>query len=89
VWLNPPYARGLIDAFVLKLVDEVQAGRVSAAILLIHNYTDTGWFHASAEARRCFCLLSGRARFVDVFGRLGLIVRLDEPATTRAQRAVA
>jgi phage N-6-adenine-methyltransferase len=64
VWLNPPYARGLIDAFVLKLVDEVWAGRVTAAILLTHNYTDTGWFHAAANAAQAFCLLSGRVHFI-------------------------
>jgi phage N-6-adenine-methyltransferase len=64
VWLNPPYARGLIDAFVLKLIDEVQAGRVSAAILLVHNYTDTAWFHAAIKACRVFCLLRGRVHFI-------------------------
>ena len=101
VWLNPPYARGLIEPFVSKLVEEFQSGHVREAILLTHNYTDTGWFHTAAVASQAICLLRGRvhfvapsgeecsptqgqaffffgerkARFADVFGRLGLILR--------------
>ena len=34
VWLNPPYAAGLVDAFVAKLLEEIDAGRVTQAIVL-------------------------------------------------------
>ena len=45
VWLNPPYAQPLMPQFVAKLVEEVGDGRVTQAICLTHNYTDTAWFH--------------------------------------------
>jgi hypothetical protein len=33
VWLNPPYHRGLLPAFVDKLVGEIEARRVVAAAI--------------------------------------------------------
>ena len=45
VWLNPPYVQPFIARFVVKMVAERRAGRVTAAIMLTHNYTDTAWFH--------------------------------------------
>jgi ParB family chromosome partitioning protein len=70
VWLNPPYAQPEIANFVEKLIDEYVAGRVSQAILLTHNFSDTQWFHAAARAARVFCLTKGRVRFVDTDGNL-------------------
>jgi phage N-6-adenine-methyltransferase len=63
VWLNPPYAQPLIQQFVDKLVEEVEAGNVTEAILLTHNYTDTGWFHAAERAAANICFTRGRIRF--------------------------
>ena len=48
VWLNPPYSRDLIGRFVDKLLLEILAGRTQQAILLVHAYTDTGWFRRAA-----------------------------------------
>jgi len=64
VWINPPYARDLLPRFVDKLLAEIDAGRVTEAILLVNNCTDAGWFHAAK--RRCAALLfsSGRIRFL-------------------------
>jgi phage N-6-adenine-methyltransferase len=70
VWLNPPYAQPFIASFVLKLVTEVRAGRVTAAILLTHNYTDTAWFHEAASACAAICFTRGRVRFVSPSGEL-------------------
>jgi phage N-6-adenine-methyltransferase len=70
VWLNPPYAQPFIASFVLKLVTEVRAGRVTAAILLTHNYTDTTWFHEAASACAAICFTRGRVRFVSPSGEL-------------------
>jgi hypothetical protein len=64
VWLNPPFATGLIERFINKLVDEIRSGRVSASIALTYNHTDTGWFHAAARAAYSICLLSGRVYFL-------------------------
>ena len=68
VWLNPPYAQPAIGNFVEKLVAEYAAGRVTDAIMLTHNYTDTGWFHLAAASAAAICLTRGRIRFVDAAG---------------------
>jgi len=52
VWLNPPYSRGVISRFVNKLLTEYHAGRVTAAILLTNNFTDTKWWQAAAKLKR-------------------------------------
>jgi ParB family chromosome partitioning protein len=44
VFLNPPYNRNLAPAFISKLLQELEAGRTTAAILLTNNCTDTDWF---------------------------------------------
>lgn len=68
VFLNPPYAQPYIAQFVEKLVAEVNALRVTEAILLTHNYTDTAWFH-NAEARcNAICFTRGRIGFLSPSG---------------------
>lgn len=68
VWMNPPYAQPYIEQFVRKLVGEVEAGRIVAAVALTHNYTDTSWFHCAAEACSALCFTRGRIRFVSPEG---------------------
>jgi phage N-6-adenine-methyltransferase len=63
VWLNPPYSHPLIVAFIAKLIEEVEAGRTTAAILLTHNHTDTAWFHRAEAVAKLICFTSGRIRF--------------------------
>ena len=68
IWLNPPYSQPDITRFVDKLLAEIDAGRVCQAILLTHNYTDTGWFHAAAGKSAAICFTRGRIRFVSATG---------------------
>lgn len=68
VWLNPPYAQPLIAQFAEKVAQEYQAGRVTAAIVLTHNYTDTAWFQDLAAAASAICFTRGRVRFVSPTG---------------------
>lgn len=68
VWLNPPYAQPWISEFVRKMVQERSDGRVDAAIMLTHNYTDTAWFHEAAEIADAICFTRGRIKFVDKDG---------------------
>jgi phage N-6-adenine-methyltransferase len=68
VWLNPPYAQPAIGHFAEKMAAEVAARRVSQAIMLTHNYTDTVWFHTAAEPATAVCFTKGRIKFVDVNG---------------------
>jgi phage N-6-adenine-methyltransferase len=70
VFLNPPYSRDLMPHFVSKLVEEVNAGRVSEAIMLTHNYTDTQWFHTAFSAAQLICFTRGRIKFVSQDGEL-------------------
>lgn len=69
VWLNPPYERPLINQFVDKLVEEIAAGNVTAAILLTNNYTDTSWFHKAAKVADAICFTLRRIKFIDESGQ--------------------
>jgi ParB-like chromosome segregation protein Spo0J len=54
VWLNPPYG-DLPGKFVAKLVEEYEAGNVSAAVALVNSHcTDTGWFQPLWDYLLCF-----------------------------------
>jgi phage N-6-adenine-methyltransferase len=68
VWLNPPYAQPTIGYFVTKLVEDFASGRVSQAIMLTHNYTETQWFHRAAATASMICFTLSRIRFVGVAG---------------------
>jgi hypothetical protein len=68
VWLNPPYSPKEIAAFVDKLCGELETGRVSAAIMLTHNYTDSGWFQQAAQLVTAICFPNSRVRFEDSDG---------------------
>lgn len=66
VWLNPPYAAGVVDDFVDKLEDE--AKNIEAAIVLVNNATDTRWFLSLSVLSSAVCFLSGRVRFINKHG---------------------
>ena len=68
VWLNPPYSPKEIAAFVDTLCIEFSERRVSAAIMLTHNYTDSGWFQKAAAQASNICFPSSRIRFLDPDG---------------------
>lgn len=71
VWCNPPYSRGCIDRFVVKMIEEVNADHTTAGILLAHSYVDSAWFHAAAAHADAMCMTRGRIRFVDADGKIG------------------
>ena len=60
LWLNPPYAQPLIAQFIEKAVAEFEAGRITDAIILTHNYTDTKWFHHAESVCAAICFTKGR-----------------------------
>jgi hypothetical protein len=68
VFSNPPYHKKLGPKFVNKLVDEYKAGRVSAAIMLMNNCTDTRWFDTAIRQAASVCFTHGRIRFNIVSG---------------------
>ena len=69
VWLNAPFSRGLVTDFVNKLLDEIDAGRVTAAVMLTNNCTDTGWFDAAMRVATSICFTHGRIEFDVPTGR--------------------
>jgi phage N-6-adenine-methyltransferase len=69
VWMNPPYAQPAISHFIEKLASSVEAGEVTEAIALTHNYTDTQWFHRAAGACDAICFTRGRIGFLSPEGK--------------------
>ena len=63
VWLNPPYAAGLVARFAHKLVEEAYLGRVPAALWLSNNATDTVWFADLTSVASAMFFPQGRVRF--------------------------
>lgn len=63
VWMNPPYARPLIDGFCAKLAEHYSSGEVTEACVLVNNATETGWFHALAEVGAALCFPRQRVKF--------------------------
>jgi phage N-6-adenine-methyltransferase len=68
IWLNPPYAQPHIDNFAEKMLAEIAVGNATAAIMLTHNYTDTGWFHKLVMVASAVCFTRRRLKFVNPDG---------------------
>ena len=62
VWLNPPYSMPLIKDFVMTAIDEYESGRVTEAVILTNNSSDTAWFQ-SLLALYPACFTRGRIQF--------------------------
>jgi hypothetical protein len=61
IWLNPPFGRRQTPGaktnqgyWILKLIEEYQAGRVTEAILLTTCRPDTSWFASLWQFSICF-----------------------------------
>ena len=64
VWLNPPYARGLVDRFVTRLLDEYRLEQVTQAVVLVNNATETAWGQALLREANVACFPQGRIRYL-------------------------
>lgn len=63
VWLNPPYARGMVEQFIDKLIQEIVLERITQAIVLTNNATETKWFHRFAPYLDAICFPKGRIKY--------------------------
>jgi len=63
VWLNPPYSQPLVGRFCEKLIVELEAGHVSAAITLTNNATETEWGQLLLSRCLAACFPAGRVKF--------------------------
>jgi phage N-6-adenine-methyltransferase len=61
VFLNPPYSAK--QEFVDKLLSEIASGRVTSAILLVHNNTFADWFQCTARKANAFVFPAGKLKF--------------------------
>lgn len=63
IFMNPPYGKTALPAWIDKLTAEQTAGRVTAAITLTPDSTDTRWFQRlwTADA---LCFVRGRINFI-------------------------
>ena len=64
VFVNPPYARGLIDAFVKKFLEERRLGNMQQGILLTNSSTETKWWQTAVSHCDAVCFLEGRVHFL-------------------------
>jgi phage N-6-adenine-methyltransferase len=69
IWLNPPYS--LLNQFTAKLLKEIEAGRVTEAIVLTYNATESKWFQNLAVKADAICFPRGRIHFIDQYGNPG------------------
>jgi phage N-6-adenine-methyltransferase len=63
VWLNPPYARPVMQKFTRKLITEFRCGSVKAAMAITSNATDVGWFQDLAAEASAIFFRRGRLDF--------------------------
>lgn len=68
VWMNPPYSRPLVSQFTAKLISEIKAQRVTAAIVLTNNFTDTGSGQDLLSTCSAVCFPGKRIKFIDSEG---------------------
>lgn len=63
LWLNPPYTSDLVGKFIEKLAASVESGKVTEALVLVNNATETKWFARLVSISSCLCFPTGRVKF--------------------------
>ena len=69
VFLNPPYIQPQLILFAEKLVGEYEAGNVTEAILLTHNWTEALWWHQVVKLASAVCFSLDKLPFLDAAGK--------------------
>jgi ParB family chromosome partitioning protein len=68
VWMNPPYSGDLVGRFAEKLAEAFDSNKVSAAVVLVNNATDSKWFQRLAASASAICFPKGRIKYLDSTG---------------------
>ncbi len=63
VWMNPPYARPLVDEFCNKLADAYAEESVTEACVLVNNATETSWFQVLTDVTAAVFFPAKRVKF--------------------------
>lgn len=63
VYLNPPYKRKVIEAFIHKFITEYQLGNMLNGIVVTNNATETKWGQALLKYSDAVCFPNGRIHF--------------------------
>lgn len=71
VWMNPPYARDLIEKFTSKLIYHFCEGEISEAVVLVNNATETKWFQDMFEVVAAVCFPYRRVKYWGPDGQTG------------------
>ena len=71
VWMNPPYATGMIEKFCEKVAEEYMSGNTEQAVVLVNNATETSWFKSLVSCASAVCFPHGRIRFMTASGKAG------------------
>ncbi len=69
VFMNPPYGRGEMARAVNTFMDNYSKGRVSEAVILVNNATETKWFQDLLVASAAVFLPSSRIAFENDDGK--------------------
>ena len=69
VWMNPPYSSGLISRAVDAFLENLSAGHIDQAVVLVNNATDTQWFRALRERSAAVCFTHHRISFEATDGK--------------------
>ncbi len=71
VWMNPPYATGLITKFCEKMAHHYTEGTIEEAIILVNNATETSWFYSLIALAGAVVFPRNRVKFLTLEGKLG------------------
>ena len=63
VWMNPPYAKTLVEQFADKMAHHAGNGDVTEAIVLVNNATETAWFRKLISVASAVVFPASRIRF--------------------------
>lgn len=69
VFMNPPYTRNIIDASIDAFLSNLTQEKITQAIVLVNNATETKWFQALLKECSALCLPDRRIAFENIDGK--------------------